>query len=147
MNRKFFLNGQIVARLMHLREVSQIELAKRLNRTQQAISQIKRRDIIKDADAVKILAAFGLSFEEVEKMDSKVVFTPKNVSNNSIDLFENQYFKDFSAKIESMYEKLNEQYSNDLNKLRDELAKKDLVIQAKNKIIVAFVESMAKNNG
>ena len=146
MNRKFFLNGQIVSRLMHLQEVSPTDLANSLNITPQAISQIIKRDFIKDTDAVKILAAFKLSFEEAEKMDSEGVFTKKNIPNNSIDSSENQQFKDFSAKIESLYDKLNEQYSIELNRLRNELAQKDLLIQAKNKIIVALVESMTKNN-
>lgn len=147
MNRKFFLSGVIVTQLMQTHGISSLDLSQKLKKTRQAIYDLQKRKIIKDADAFKILAAFGLSFEEVKKMDSEGVFSIDDTAENLIDSFENPHFTHFLAKIENMYDELNEQYSKELNRLHQELIKKDLVIQAKNKIIVAFVESMSKNSG
>ena len=47
--------------------------------------------------------------------------------------------------MEAIIDQMNQQYSDELNRLRNELHEKELVIQAKNKIIVAFVDSMVKN--
>lgn len=145
MNRKFFINGMMIKRLMSILDITPQVLAIRLGKTQQAISQIQRRDIIKESDANKILKALGKSIEEVEKMDSEGIFSENYISENLIYLSENQQFQDFSAKMESMINTLSEQYSIDLNRLRDELAEKDSIILAKNKLIFAFAESMAKN--
>ena len=142
MNRKFFLNGRIVSKLMQMQEMSALGLSMKLGKTRQAISQIQKRENIKDSDANKILAAFGLSFEEVEKMDSEGYFNKNYVPYIPIDLPESQVFQDFSVKIEGIVTKLSEQYTADLNRLRAELVEKDAIILAKNKIIEAFTNSM-----
>lgn len=128
MNRKFFLSGVIVSKLMNLKDVSVIELASRLNKTQQAVSQIRRRDIIKDADAIKILSAFGLSFEEVENMDDEGIFQEKKYNSHLTKKPEIELLNELFAKTESFFRETTEKQGERIAYLEDSLKSKDIQI-------------------
>jgi Mor family transcriptional regulator len=147
MNRKFYINGVIIKKLMDTKGINALELSKRLNKTRTAIYLILQREQIKEFDAIKIIEALGFSVNEVEEMDNKGLFSKNYIPNNLTHPPENEYFQDFSNKMEAIIDKMNQHYSDELNRLRIELHEKELVIQAKNKIIVAFVDSMAQNGG
>lgn len=91
MNRIFFLSGLKVSRLMQIHGLTSLDFAQKLNRTRQASYDIQKREIIKDADAYKILEALGFLLKEVEDMDNKGFF---NSTTSSVEVIEKMNFTD-----------------------------------------------------
>lgn len=147
MNRKFFINGLIVSRLMTILEISPLELSTRLGKTRQAISQIQKRTIIKDSDATKILSALGVTIEEVETMDANGVFLKKNIAEIStpklIDQPENNYLKDALERIEGSFK---DAWNEEQKRHQEEVAFYRTQLLSKETQIATLIEVIGKKD-
>lgn len=128
MNRKFFISGLIIRKLMTFKNVSMGELAERMNRTRASIHLIRNRGHVKDSLAQDILEKLNFTMEEVEKMDEAGVFLDSFIpfgDDKVLELEEvNKSLKNTEKSLQEVIKKQNEYITS----LEENLKNKDTQI-------------------
>lgn len=125
MNRKFYINGEIISELMRIRRINASELAKRLGKTRSAVYLAQKSISIKDSIAEKILQELDYTMKEVEEMDRKGLFLEINNPTNTVKSLEIDGLKELLKNTEKSLREINEKQSERIANLEESLKSKD----------------------